>query len=62
MSELAQQTNSIHGAAPASRVVVLQFESFDKAQVWANSTATKAAFAIGEKYATLRDFAVSRIR
>jgi uncharacterized protein (DUF1330 family) len=26
---------SMHGAPPASRVVVVQFESIDKAQAWA---------------------------
>jgi hypothetical protein len=30
----------------------------DRVQAWWNSAATKAAFAIGEKYATLHDFAV----
>jgi len=40
--------------------VVLQFESLDKAQAWANAPATKAIFAIGEKYATLHDYAVDR--
>jgi uncharacterized protein (DUF1330 family) len=44
--------------APAPRVVVLQFESLDKAQAWANAPATKAAFAIGEKYSALNDFLV----
>jgi uncharacterized protein (DUF1330 family) len=49
---------TMHGAPPASRVVVVQFESIDKAQAWAASPATKAAFAIGEKSATLNDFLV----
>ena len=52
------KTVAIHGAPPAPRIVVLQFESLDKAQAWANAEATKAAFAIGEKYATLNDFLV----
>jgi uncharacterized protein (DUF1330 family) len=52
---------SMHGAPPASRVVVVQFESIDKAQAWAASPATKAAFAIGEKYATLNDFLVEGV-
>jgi antibiotic biosynthesis monooxygenase (ABM) superfamily enzyme len=47
----------MHGAAPASRVVILQFDSVDKAQAWANAAATKALFATGEKYATLSDYA-----
>jgi uncharacterized protein (DUF1330 family) len=52
------KTVAIHGAPPAPRVVVLQFESLDKAQAWANAPATTAAFAIGEKYSALNDFLV----
>ena len=52
------KTVSIHGAPPPPRVVVLQFESMDKALAWANSPTTKSAFATGEKYATLHDYAV----
>jgi uncharacterized protein (DUF1330 family) len=52
------KTVAIHGAPPAPRVVVVQFESMDKAQAWANAPATKAIFAVGEKYATLNDFLV----
>jgi uncharacterized protein (DUF1330 family) len=55
------QTISIHGAPPAPRVVVVQFENLDRAKAWANSPATKAAFAIGEKYATLNDFSVEGV-
>jgi uncharacterized protein (DUF1330 family) len=50
----------INGAPPAARVVVVQ-ESTDKAQAWAASPAAKAAYAIGEKYATLNDFIVEGI-
>jgi uncharacterized protein (DUF1330 family) len=52
------KTVAMHGAPPAPRIVVVQFESMDKAQAWANAAATKAAFAIGEKYSTLNDFLV----
>jgi uncharacterized protein (DUF1330 family) len=52
------KTVAMHGAPPAPRIVVVQFESMDKAQAWANAEATKAAFAIGEKYSTLNDFLV----
>jgi uncharacterized protein (DUF1330 family) len=52
---------AMHGALTANRVVVLQFESLDKAQAWWNSPATKAAFAIGDKYATFHDFAVEGV-
>jgi uncharacterized protein (DUF1330 family) len=55
------KTTGIHGTPPAPRVVVVQFESLDKATAWANSAATKAAFAIGEKYATLNDYAVEGV-
>jgi uncharacterized protein (DUF1330 family) len=46
---------------PAPRVVVIQFASLDKAQAWANSPATRAAVAIGEKYATFRDYQVEGV-
>jgi uncharacterized protein (DUF1330 family) len=55
------KTVGVHGTPPAPRVVVVQFESLDKAQAWANSPATKAAFAIGEKYSTLNDYAVEGV-
>ena len=54
-------TIAMHGAPPAPRVVVVQFESLDKAQAWANSPDAKAAFAIGEKYATLHDYVVEGV-
>jgi uncharacterized protein (DUF1330 family) len=52
------KTIAAQGAAPAARVVVLQFESLDKAQAWWNSPAQKAAQAIGDKYATFRSYLV----
>jgi uncharacterized protein (DUF1330 family) len=52
------KTVSLRGTPPASRIVVLQFESVDKAQAWWDSPATKTAQAIGDKYATFRIFAV----
>jgi uncharacterized protein (DUF1330 family) len=52
------KTISVVGTPPASRVVVIQFESLDKAQAWINSPAYKAAQAIGEKYATFRAYQV----
>ncbi len=55
------KTFAMHGALTANRVVVLQFESMDKAQAWWNAPATKAAFAVGEKYATLHDYAVEGV-
>jgi uncharacterized protein (DUF1330 family) len=55
------KTLPMHGAPPAARVVVVQFESLDKAQAWWASPATKDAYAIGEKYATLNDFLVEGV-
>ena len=55
------KTISMHGAVPASRVVILQFDSVDKAQAWADAAATKALFATGEKYATLSDYMVEGV-
>jgi uncharacterized protein (DUF1330 family) len=55
------KTASVHGTAPAGRIVILQFESLDKAQAWANSQPTKDAFAIGEKYAAIRDYIVEGV-
>jgi uncharacterized protein (DUF1330 family) len=52
------KTVATQGAPPAPRVVVLQFESLDKAEAWWNSPAQKAAQAIGDKYATFRSFLV----
>jgi uncharacterized protein (DUF1330 family) len=52
------KTISFQGAPPASRVVVFQFDSLDKAQAWWNSPANKAAQAIGDKYATFHVYAV----
>ena len=52
------KTISFQGAPPESRIVVLQFDSMDKAQAWWDSSARKNADAIGEKYATFRIYAV----
>ena len=50
------KTISYEGAAPATRVVVIQFESLDKLQALYNSAAYRDAVAIGDKYATQRIF------
>ena len=55
------KTVPMHGASPAQRVVIVQFESLEKAEAWANSAASKAAFEIGEKYAKLNDFLVEGV-
>jgi uncharacterized protein (DUF1330 family) len=55
------KTVSLQGTPPAPRVVLIQWENLDKAQQWWNSQATKDAFAIGEKYATFRNFNVEGV-
>jgi uncharacterized protein (DUF1330 family) len=52
------KTASFQGTPPASRVVVLQFESMDKAQAWWDSPGRKNSQTIGDKYAKFRIFAV----
>jgi uncharacterized protein (DUF1330 family) len=52
------RTEPMLGSPPASRVIVIQYESFEKAKEWANAQATKEAFAIGQKYADIRQFVV----
>ena len=51
------KTIPVHGGMPL-RVVVVQFDSLDRAQAWATAPSTKAAFAIGEKYARLHEYIV----
>jgi uncharacterized protein (DUF1330 family) len=50
------KTISYEGAAPATRVVVIQFESLNKLQALYNSAPYKDAVAVGDKYATQRIF------
>ena len=50
------KTISYEGAAPATRVVVIQFESLEKLQALYNSAPYKDAVAVGDKYATQRIF------
>jgi uncharacterized protein (DUF1330 family) len=52
------KTESQVGSPPAPRVFVVEYDSLDKAQAWWNSQATQDAFAIGNKYADIRQFAV----
>ena len=52
------KTKSMTGTPPAPRVVIIQWPNLDAADAWWNAAATKDAFKIGEKYATLRTFAV----
>jgi len=55
------KTLSYEGAAPAPRLVVIQFESLDKLQGLYNSAAYKDATAVGDKYATQRIFGVEGV-
>jgi uncharacterized protein (DUF1330 family) len=55
------KTISYEGAAPAPRVVVVQFENFDKLQALYNSTPYKDAIAVGDKYSTQRIFGVEGV-
>src|SRR6202045_2961622 len=55
------KTISYEGAAPAPRVVVVQFESLDKLQALYNSAPYKEAIAVGDKYATQRIFGVEGV-
>jgi uncharacterized protein (DUF1330 family) len=46
------------GTPPASRIVVVEFPSFDQARAWWNSQSTQDAFEIGKRYASFRQFVV----
>jgi uncharacterized protein (DUF1330 family) len=49
---------TLQGTPPASRVVLLQFDSVGKALAWWNSPGRTSAQSVGDKYATTRAFAV----
>jgi uncharacterized protein (DUF1330 family) len=55
------KTISYEGAAPAPRVVVIQFESLDKMQALYDSAPYKQAVTVGDKYATQRIFGVEGV-
>ena len=55
------KTISFEGAAPAPRVVVVQFENLDRLQAMYNSASYKDAIAVGDKYSTQRIFGVEGI-
>lgn len=55
------KTISYEGAAPAPRVVVVQFENLDKLQALYNSASYKDAIAIGDKYSTQRIFGIEGV-
>ncbi len=49
---------TLQGTPPATRVVVLQFDSEEKVRAWWNSPGHRAAESIAAKYAMTRAFAV----
>jgi uncharacterized protein (DUF1330 family) len=55
------KTISYEGAAPAPRVVVVQFENLDKLQALYNSAPYKDAIAVGDKYSVQRIFGVEGV-
>lgn len=55
------KTILFEGAAPASRVVVIQFESLEQLQALYDSAPYKQAVAIGDKYATQRIYGVEGV-
>ena len=52
------ETISFYGEPPKSRIIIMTFESLDKAKAAFESPAYKAAKAIGDKYAKFRIYAV----
>ena len=52
------RTVALFGEPPKGRVLVMMFESMDKAQAAFDSPAFKAAKAVGDKYAKFRVYAV----
>jgi uncharacterized protein (DUF1330 family) len=57
----AGKTAAIDGDPPKSRVIVLAFESIDKAQAAFGSAAYREGRKIGDKYAKFRVFAVEGV-
>jgi uncharacterized protein (DUF1330 family) len=55
------KTVTLTGTPPPNRVVVLQYESMEKAKAWFDSQASKDARKIGEKYSTIRSFIVEGV-
>lgn len=52
---------TLSGAAPASRIVVIKYPSFEAAQAWWNSQATQTAFTTGARYAGFRQYLVEGV-
>ena len=52
---------SIHGTPAEPRIVVVQFDNFEKMQALFDSAAFKQAVTLGDKYATQRVFGVEGV-
>ena len=52
------KTLAVHGAAPEPRIIIVQFDNFEKMQALMDSAAFRQAIAQGDKYATQRVFGV----
>ena len=52
------KTESLQGAPPPPRVVIIQWPNLDAAEAWWHAAATKDAFALGTKYANIRNYVV----
>jgi uncharacterized protein (DUF1330 family) len=52
---------AVKGPAPAGRVIVVQFENFDKAKGFVESAGFKDSQVIGDRYADIRIYAVEGV-
>jgi uncharacterized protein (DUF1330 family) len=57
----AGKATTLEGEPPASRVVVIAFDSLEKIQAWRDSQAFKDDRKIGDKYAKFRAYAIDGI-
>jgi uncharacterized protein (DUF1330 family) len=55
------KTVALSGEPPPNRVVIIQFESTDKAKAWNESVSQKDSRKIGDKFATFREFIVEGV-
>jgi uncharacterized protein (DUF1330 family) len=53
-----QEVTPIEGAPPKQRVVIVLWDSPEQLQAWRNSAQYKEDRKVGDKYATVRAFAV----
>jgi uncharacterized protein (DUF1330 family) len=52
---------AVRGTPPAGRIVVVQFENFDRAKAFTESAGFKDSQVIGDRYADIRIYAVEGI-